>query len=569
MEFFRRNPNVPVGIRGVRTICRNDFGFYEYRALILILTFLAYACFHASRKPLSIVKGVLHQDVINPGSSDSFGAPAPAPTSKIGWKPFDGIDGEARLGEIDVAFLASYAVGMYFAGRLGDRLDLRKFLTSGMVSSGAFVCFFGMGYWWNIHSFSYYFAVQVVTGLLSSTGWPAVVAIVANWCGKTERGLVMGIWNAHTSVGNIAGSVVAAAVIQYGWGWSFVFPGFAIMICGLLVFLFLVVEPAHVGLPSPYELDESRDGDQWTLDTHPEERKTLLANSQNVVIAGDENDSPSPETLEMPLSSDVSWEVIGSPEEKLEESRILEGHKVEPLADGHDLTPIGFFEAWCIPGVALFAFCLFFVKLVAYTFLFWLPFYLKHTEIAGEHLSDNMAGYLSTFFDIGGVLGGIMAGHLSDKYHVKAIIAAILVSCTIPSLYLFRVYGGVSVAHASSLMILSGIFVNGPYALITTAVSADLGTHSSLKGNARALATVTAIIDGTGSVGAAVGPFLTGYIASKSWTAVFTMLALASLVAGLLLTKLVLAEIKEITEKLHSRSGTEANIGGQEELREL
>ena len=41
----------------------------------------------------------------------------------------------------------------------------------------------------------------------------------------------------------------------------------------------------------------------------------------------------------------------------------------------------------------------------------------------------------------------------------------------------------------------------GPYALITTAVSADLGTHESLKGNAHALATVTAIIDGTGRCG--------------------------------------------------------------------
>ena len=45
---------------------------------------------------------------------------------------------------------------------------------------------------------------------------------------------------------------------------------------------------------------------------------------------------------------------------------------------------------------------------------------------------------------------------------------------------------------------LTGALVNGPYALITTAVSADLGTHKSLRGNARALATVTAIIDGTG-----------------------------------------------------------------------
>ena len=51
----------------------------------------------------------------------------------------------------------------------------------------------------------------------------------------------------------------------------------------------------------------------------------------------------------------------------------------------------------------------------------------------------------------------------------------------------------------------TGLLVNGPYALITTSVSAELGTHKSLVSSSKALATVTAIIDGTGSVGAAVG----------------------------------------------------------------
>ena len=48
------------------------------------------------------------------------------------------------------------------------------------------------------------------------------------------------------------------------------------------------------------------------------------------------------------------------------------------------------------------------------------------------------------------------------------------------------------------LQLVAGTFVNGPYALITTAVSAELGTKVS---NSHALATVTAIIDGTGSIG--------------------------------------------------------------------
>lgn len=70
-----------------------------------------------------------------------------------------------------------------------------------------------------------------------------------------------------------------------------------------------------------------------------------------------------------------------------------------------------------------------------------------------------------------------------------------------PQLFVYQSYGAVSIATNISLLIIIGIFVNGPYALITTAVSTELGTHPSLKGSARALATVTAIIDGTGSIG--------------------------------------------------------------------
>lgn len=42
------------------------------------------------------------------------------------------------------------------------------------------------------------------------------------------------------------------------------------------------------------------------------------------------------------------------------------------------------------------------------------------------------------------------------------------------------------------------------------------GTHPSLKSNTNAKATVTAIIDGTGSLGAAVGPLLVGLITRYS-----------------------------------------------------
>lgn len=46
----------------------------------------------------------------------------------------------------------------------------------------------------------------------------------------------------------------------------------------------------------------------------------------------------------------------------------------------HEESPIGFMGALKIPGVVEFSLCLFFSKLVNYTFLFWLPLYIKNTS---------------------------------------------------------------------------------------------------------------------------------------------------------------------------------------------
>ena len=48
-----------------------------------------------------------------------------------------------------------------------------------------------------------------MAGAVQATGWPGVVTAVANWFGKSKKGLIFGIWNSHTSIGNILGSVIA------------------------------------------------------------------------------------------------------------------------------------------------------------------------------------------------------------------------------------------------------------------------------------------------------------------------------------------------------------------------
>jgi OPA family glycerol-3-phosphate transporter-like MFS transporter 1/2 len=338
---------------------------------------------------------------------------------------------------------------------------------------------------------------------------------MGNWFGKSKRGLIMGVWNAHTSVGNILGSLLASAMLKTGdWGNAFVINGVLTIACGWLVYMFLVVAPEDAGHPSPHGAAGEANGDGL-----------LGGKDASVSVSSSKDDAGAHGAVGM-INHASSLTHPVSPKRK-------------PQA-------AGFRAALKIPGVVTFSLCLFFTKLVAYTFLYWLPFYIERTRIGGVYLTPAQAGRLSTLFDIGGVAGGILAGYVSDRFNARSLTSAGFVYASIPALYCYREYGGSSMTANVLLMTLAGALVNGPYALITTAVSADLGTHESLKGNARALATVTAIIDGTGSIGAAIGPMLTGWISAHTddWNNVFFMLYAADLVAGLLLMKLVMKEIR-------------------------
>ncbi|KAK4849393.1 hypothetical protein QYF36_024289 [Acer negundo] len=81
--------------------------------------------------------------------------------------------------------------------------------------------------------------------------------------------------------------------------------------------------------------------------------------------------------------------------------------------------------------------------------------------------------------------------------------------------------------------------------ILTSSIAANLSTQDSIKGNSCALATVTAIIDGTGSVGAALGPLLVGYISTQGWNSVFLMLIVSIFLATLLLICIAKTEIQQ------------------------
>eukprot|EP00968_Pinguiococcus_pyrenoidosus_P025501 scaffold6180_cov200-Pinguiococcus_pyrenoidosus.AAC.4 len=116
-----------------------------------------------------------------------------------------------------------------------------------------------------------------------------------------------------------------------------------------------------------------------------------------------------------------------------------------------------------------------------------------------EPPGSNLARFLSP--------GGIVCGFLSDVYGGRrACVCATMMCILVPLLFVFAFFmDTMPVILVLVLLLIMGCLVGGPNNIITSAVAADLADDPSIKGNNRALGTVTGIINGSGSVTAAFG----------------------------------------------------------------
>jgi len=290
-----------------QTIRREDW----LKLFIFLLTYLSYVAYHASRKPISVVKTSAaflncstHHDseeIKNDTSCTSW-------ITEVDGKPSS--EANILLATLDTSYLFAYAIGIFFSGFIAERVDLRIFLTVGQVISGGLAILYGLAYSLHIHAISFFIAVQVAQGLFQSTGWPGLVPIMGNWFGKSKRGLIMGLWNTHTSVGNIVGTLVAGAFVSTNWGLSFIVPGILIASVGILFFFLLV--------------------------PHPQDLKLK----------------------EEEVKEDVE-------DDKVEKGEEEEGMAEEGVAEApHEDRAVSLLGALRIPGVVEFSLCLFFAKLV-------------------------------------------------------------------------------------------------------------------------------------------------------------------------------------------------------------
>ncbi|XP_031237473.1 sugar phosphate exchanger 3 [Mastomys coucha] len=383
--------------------------FSHHHVAVFLLTFFSYSLLHASRKTFSNVKvSISKQWTPNPFNT-SVDLPAEIWSSNHLFPSTE--EATLFLGTLDTVFLFSYAVGLFISGIIGDRLNLRWVLSFGMCSSAFVVFVFGtLTEWLHFYNKWFYCSLWIVNGLLQSTGWPCVVAVMGNWFGKAGRGVVFGLWSACASVGNILGACLASSVLQYGYEYSLAYA------------------------------------------------------------------------------------------------------------------------------------CL---KLVNYSFFFWLPFYLSNNFGWKEAEADK----LSIWYDVGGIVGGTLQGFISDVLQKRAPVLALSLFLAVGSLVGYSRSPNNKSINAL-LMTITGFFIGGPSNMVSSAISADLGRQELIQGSSEALATVTGIVDGTGSIGAAVGQYLVSLIQDNlGWMWVFYFFILMTSCTILFISPLIVREVFSLVQR--------------------
>ncbi len=165
------------------------------------------------------------------------------------------------------------------------------------------------------------------------------------------------------------------------------------------------------------------------------------------------------------------------------------------------------------PLIYLYGLSYFFIKLIRYSLLFWLPYYME-TVLT---YSKERAGWMSTSFEIGGIAGTILLGYVSDRYQRLSRSTWALLSLVglAASLLLYAQVGASSLVVNFCSMALVGALLFGPDALLSGAAAQDAG-------GPKAAAIAAGLINAIGSLGAVFQELVTRGLSTRfGWGALF------------------------------------------------
>lgn len=197
---------------------------------------------------------------------------------------------------------------------------------------------------------------------------------------------------------------------------------------------------------------------------------------------------------------------------------------------GNPPAQLSYSQLWSLRMIPELSWATCCVKLVRYCMYMWLPMYLyqalNYTKI--------QAGYLSTVFEIGGVVGttalGFVVTRLLQGRAVYGVTLALLGSTVFMALFQYTGDWGLMVN--ALFMFLAGACNCGVDPYLSGSIPAEIGERD----NAQAAA--TGLVNGFGGVGPIIEGPVVGWIADRyGWTGPFYLMVATSLLSFLIMVK--------------------------------
>lgn len=410
-----------------------DSRYRFWRIRLLYTLIIGYAAFYLVRQNMQIATPImLHQ----------FGYSK----TQVGW--------------VFSAFPVVYGIGKFVSGTLCDRLNVRYYMTAGLLLAAIMSFLIGFS-----ESLTTYFnnllglhlspllliaIFYSLNGLFQSAGWPPIARLMTNWFSPQQLGTHWGIVNASHQIGSIAILVGGAWIGQvYGWQAIFFVPAFICVLISIFLFHHLCDTPESEGLP-PLAVKEG-----------------LISKAEGKLLA------------------------------------------TEPIhASFREI-----FMEHILPNRALWLVCCgnFFLYVVRMGFFNWAPTFLQEARGSTPLCSSCQAAFFETF----GLFAGILAGYISDRWAGgrRNAVCAIFIACLLCFLLVFWESPLNRPWCDTLLLSIIGFFVYGPQTLA--------GIAGAECGSARAAATANGLTGFFGYMGAIFSGFGVGLISDRlGWNSV-------------------------------------------------
>ncbi|EEA05547.1 major facilitator superfamily transporter [Cryptosporidium muris RN66] len=531
------------------------------QSYIFTLAYLSYMMLYSTRKPFSVVKMQIQQDLN-------------LTTTILGW--------------IDTTFLGSYAIGQLFIPTLFESVPAHKLLCIAFMCSAVCSTIFGSTSNSSILLTSWFF-----NGLFHAGVFPLLVRFLVSWFSNNQRGKVLGLWTTSQQAGAMISTAFAAAICtKLGWRAVFYIPACAVFIFGIIIYNTLMDPPYQYNRDRYIKTDESNCAKQSSLSLSrrsivmPE--IVLLDKGNNSCEAKGLDDNIDMDYQDVYISTDKKMDTLlksknNNMEKKMTvinsaDSNYLSSSSPMKLKNMHKLMEISLddldstgstcnssvmdyntskaknlisqgktnnrefsnefkqkiYFLFLVPNLVNIAITYFFIKLIRYSLLFWLPYYL----IREMNYDPSIAGYSSMLFDIGGIFGAITAGIVADAmFQGKRIMVACYMSIFMVLSLLFFIF--ITKRNYTILILLGiglmGFFIAGPDSVLGSTAAQDTIDNSGF--TYKSLDTMAAgLVNGLGSLGAVVQGTLTAYISEiYGWDALFFCLFIFGILAFLIL----------------------------------